>query len=57
VRFPAAVPVGSRIRGAGEIVSAEEVKGGVQVVVRMTIEIEGGDRPACVIDTISRFFP
>jgi acyl dehydratase len=57
VRFPAAVPVGSRIRGHGEVISAEEVKGGVQVVVRMTIEIEGGDRPACVIDTISRFFP
>lgn len=57
VRFPAAVPVGSRIRGHGQIVSAEEVKGGVQVVVRMTIEIEGGERPACVIDTISRFFP
>lgn len=57
VRFPAPVPVGSRVRGGGEIISAEEVKGGVQVVVRMTIEIEGSDRPACVIDTISRFFP
>ncbi len=57
VRFPAAVPVGSQVRGGGEIVSAEEVKGGVQVVVRMTIEIRGNDRPACVIDTISRFFP
>ncbi len=56
VRFPAAVPVGSRVRGGGEVISAEEVKGGVQVVVRMTIEIEGSDRPACVIDTISRFF-
>lgn len=56
-RFPAPVSVGSRVRGGGEIVSAEEVKGGVQVVVRMTIEIEGSDRPACVIDTISRFFP
>ena len=57
VRFPAPVPEGSRIRGAGEIISAEAVKGGVQVVVRVTIEIEGSDRPACVIDTISRFFP
>ncbi len=57
VRFPAAVPVGSRIRGGGEVISVEEVKGGVQVVVRMTIEIEGSDRPACIIDTISRFFP
>lgn len=57
VRFPAAVPVGSKVRGSGEVISVEEMKGGVQVVVRMTIEIEGGDRPACVIDTISRFFP
>ena len=57
VRFPAAVPVGSRVRGAGEIISAQEVKGGVQVVVRMTIDVENGARPACVIDTISRFFP
>ena len=57
VRFPAAVPVGSRIRGGGEVISAEELKGGVQVVVRMTIEVEGSERPACVIDTISRFFP
>jgi len=57
VRFPAPVPVGSRVRGGGEVVSAETVKGGVQVVVRMTIEIEGSERPACVIDTISRFFP
>ena len=57
VRFPAPVPVGSRVRGAGEVISAEEVKGGVQVVVRITVEIEGSDRPACVVDTISRFFP
>jgi len=57
VRFPAPVPVGSRVRGGGEVISAQEVKGGVQVVVRITIEVEGGDRPACVIDTISRFFP
>jgi acyl dehydratase len=57
VRFPAPVPVGSRVRGGGEVISAEEVKGGVQVVVRMTIEVEGSERPACVVDTISRFFP
>jgi acyl dehydratase len=57
VRFPAPVPVGSRVRGAGEVLSAEEVKGGVQVVVRITVEVEGSDRPACIIDTISRFYP
>jgi len=57
IRFPAPVPVGSRVRGVGELLSAEELKGGVQSVVRVTIEIEGGDRPACVVDTISRYFP
>ena len=57
VRFPAPVPVGSRVRGGGEVIGAEQVKDGVQVVVRMTIEIEGSERPACVVETISRFFP
>lgn len=57
IRFPSPVPVDSRIRGVGEIVSAEEMKGGVQSVVRISVEIEGSDRPACVVDTISRYFP
>jgi acyl dehydratase len=58
VRFPAPVPVGSRIRGVGELLAAEEVKGGaVQATVRVTVEIEGSERPACVADTISRFVP
>ena len=57
VRFPATVPVGSRVRGIGELVSAEDMKGGVQSVVRVSVEVEGGDRPACVVDTISRYFP
>jgi len=57
VRFPSPVNVGARIRGAGEVVSVEEVKGGLQIVVRVSVEIEGADRPACVVDTISRFYP
>ena len=58
IRFPAAVPVGSKLRGVGELISAEEVKGGaIQSIVRITIEIEGSDRPGCVVDTISRYFP
>ncbi len=57
VRFPAPVPSGSQIRATGEIVSAEQIGEGVQVVVRVTVEVEGGDRPACVAETISRFFP
>ncbi len=57
VRFPNPVRVGSRIRGLGEIVSVTEVGEGVQAVVRITIEIEGEAKPACVVDTVSRFFP
>jgi acyl dehydratase len=56
VRFPAAVRVGVRIRGRAQLLEATDVPGGVQIVVRVTIEIEGGDRPACVADTISRFY-
>ncbi|WP_372731599.1 MaoC family dehydratase [Novosphingobium sp.] len=57
LRFLNPVKVGSRIRGVGEIVTVEEVKGGIQSVVRVTVEIEGQDKPACVVDTISRYFP
>ena len=57
LRFLAPVKVGSRIRGVGEIVGVEEVKGAIQSVVRVTVEIEGSEKPACVVDTISRYFP
>ncbi|ANH76413.1 MaoC family dehydratase [Ralstonia insidiosa] len=56
VRFPAPVRVGSRLRGVGELVKAEELQGGVQAVVRMTVEVEGQDKPGCVVDTISRYY-
>lgn len=57
LRFPSPVKVGSRVRGVGELIAVENVKGGVQSTVRVTVEIEGSDRPACVVDTISRYFP
>ena len=58
LRFPAPVPVGSRIRGGGELVGAEPTKdGAIQAVVRVIVEIEGSERPGCVIDTISRYYP
>ena len=58
LRFPAPVPVGSRVRGTGELVEAERTRdGGVQAKVRVTVEIDGGERPACVVDTISRYYP
>lgn len=57
VRFPAPVPVNSRIRGVGQLVAAEVTKdGGVQATIRVTVEIDGSERPACVADTISRYY-
>lgn len=57
LRFPAPVRVGSRIRGRGELIAVEATRdGGVQAVIRVTVEIEGSERPGCVIDTISRYY-
>jgi acyl dehydratase len=57
IRFLAPVPAGSQIRGTGEIIAVEEIKGAIQAVVRITVEIEGVEKPACVVDTISRYYP
>jgi len=58
IRFPAPVRVGSRIRGGAELIEVENTQdGGVQAKIRVTVEIEGSDRPACVVDTISRYYP
>jgi acyl dehydratase len=54
-RFIAPVPAGSRVRGHGEVVTVTEINGGVQAVVRITIELEGSGKPAAVVDTVSRF--
>ena len=57
VRFPAPVPVDSRIRARASTVSAEPTAdGGVQVVTRVTVEVEGNPKPACVADWVSRFY-
>ncbi|MGE9807058.1 MULTISPECIES: MaoC family dehydratase [unclassified Janibacter] len=53
VRFPAPVPVGSRIRGGAELLSCVRGPQGVQVVTRVTVEIEGGGKPACVADVVT----
>ncbi len=57
LRFPAPVPVNSRVRGGAELLEVQEVKGTIQAKVRVTVEIHGSERPACVIDTISRYYP
>ncbi|TDU03117.1 acyl dehydratase [Streptomyces sp. 846.5] len=56
VRFPSPVPVGSRIRLTARLASVEDVAGGVQVTVDGTIEIEGGAKPAAVLQSVSRFY-
>ncbi|MEV4611243.1 MaoC family dehydratase [Kitasatospora sp. NPDC049258] len=56
VRFPAPVPVGSAVRATAVLASAEEVPGGLQVVVRFTITSEGSPKPHCVAETITRFY-
>ncbi|WP_042365618.1 MaoC family dehydratase [Streptacidiphilus neutrinimicus] len=56
VRFPAPVPVGSSVRATAELVSADTVSGGLQVVVRYTITSKGAGKPHCVADTITRFY-
>ena len=54
VRFPAPVPVGSRLRARFELVSSSEVPGGEQVVVAATVECEGAEKPACVAEVVYR---
>jgi acyl dehydratase len=55
VRFPAPVLVGSRIRAQATLTDVVDVTGGVQTTILITVEIEGGTKPACVIESISRF--
>ncbi|WP_034274709.1 MaoC family dehydratase [Haloechinothrix halophila] len=53
VRFPAPVPVDSRVRAGAELVELKRGDDGAQAMVRVTIEIEGGDKPACVAEVLS----
>ncbi|THG29524.1 MaoC family dehydratase [Naasia lichenicola] len=58
LRFPAPVPVGSRIRALVHLVSVDPIAGdsGYQVVARVTFEIDGGAKPACVADQVLRYY-
>lgn len=54
VRFPAPVPVGSKVRSRVTVMSVEDIEGGAQVTWLVTVEREGGDKPVCVAESISR---
>ena len=56
LRFPAAVPVGSRIRARCELLAAEEVKGSIEIMEKYTVEVEGQERPACIAEAIMRLY-
>lgn len=57
VRFPAPVPVGSRIRLTATLADIEEVKGGaIQLLVQGVIEREGSGKPVCVLESVTRFY-
>ncbi|MCA9428330.1 MAG: MaoC family dehydratase [Candidatus Omnitrophica bacterium] len=57
LRFPAPVPVGSRIRVKESVKSMTNLKGNFKVVWDLAIEIEGGEKPACVAETIVLYYP
>ncbi len=56
VRFPAPVPVGWRLRMRATLAAADEIPGGLQIKVVQTFEVEGGEKPVCVAETLSRVF-
>jgi acyl dehydratase len=55
VRFGAGLLVGSRVRGRAELVACDEIPGGVQTTIRITVEVDGADHPACVVESLSRW--
>ena len=57
VRLPSPVPVGARVRGGAELLALRSTPQGAQATVRVTVEREGGDKPACVAETISLLVP
>jgi acyl dehydratase len=56
VRFPSPVPVGSRLRATAALKGVEDAGGGVQVTAVVTVEREGGEKPACVAESVSRYY-
>jgi acyl dehydratase len=58
VRFPAPVPVGSRVRALSSLTGVDELdNGAVQVTIATTVEIDGSAKPACVAESIVRYIP
>jgi acyl dehydratase len=56
VRFPAPVPVGSRVRATFEVVGVDEQEWGGQATMQATVEREGGEKPVCVAEIVFRYY-
>jgi len=56
VRFPAPLPVGAQFRGGGEIIEVTDVPGGLQVKSKVTVEVQGAEKPACVAESLVRLY-
>ena len=56
VRFPAPVPVGSRVRAAFEVVAVDPFEGGAQVTMNATVERDGTEKPVCVAELVFRYY-
>ncbi|TFZ01099.1 MaoC family dehydratase [Ramlibacter rhizophilus] len=57
VRFPAPVPVGSRLRAHFKLLGCDAIEDGLQLAWQVTVERDGGDKPVCVAETLSRVYP
>jgi acyl dehydratase len=56
VRFPAPVPVGSRVRATVKLAELDDIPGGAQMTLELTFEVEGGEKPVCVAQSVSRVY-
>jgi acyl dehydratase len=56
VRFAAPVPVGSKVRASVTLKSVEEIAGGLQNILAVTVEREGGDKPVCIAEWVVRYY-
>ena len=56
VRFPAPVPVGSKLRLGAKLLAVEDVAGGAQGVVELTFEVDGASKPSCVAEVLFRYY-
>ena len=56
VRFPAPLPVGARVRLRAKLASVEDIPGGAQITIVQTFEVEGGEKPVCVAESLARVY-